>query len=95
MSRGGVIDAVTDDEIIDAYYRLAREEGIFGEPASAACVAGLLKMAREGLSLAGQTVVCVITGSGLKDPETAMSAEPDLHRLPADLAAIEKAMGWA
>ena len=92
---GGVIDAVTDDEILDAYYRLAREEGIFGEPASAASVAGLLKVAREGLSLAGQTVVCVITGNGLKDPDTAMSAKPDLHELPADLAAIEKAMGWA
>jgi threonine synthase len=91
----GVIAAVTDDEIIDAYYRLAREEGIFGEPASAASVAGLLKVAREGLSLAGQTVVCVITGSGLKDPDTAMSAQPDLHELPADLATIEKAMGWA
>ena len=91
----GVIAAVTDEEIINAYYRLAREEGVFGEPASAACVAGLLKMAREGLSLAGQIVVCVITGGGLKDPETAMSAKPDLHELPADLAAIEKAMGWA
>jgi len=91
----GVIAAVTDDEIMDAYYRLAREEGIFGEPASAACVAGLLKMKREKLSLRGRTVVCVITGSGLKDPETAMSAEPDLHKLPADLAAVEKAMGWA
>ena len=91
----GVIAAVTDDEIIAAYYRLAREEGIFGEPASAASVAGLLKMAREGLSLAGQTVVCIITGNGLKDPDTAMSAKPDLHELPADLAAIEKAMGWS
>jgi len=91
----GVIAAVTDDEIITAYYRLAREEGIFGEPASAASVAGLLKMAREGLSLAGQTVVCVITGNGLKDPDTAMNAKPDLHELPADLATIEKAMGWA
>jgi len=91
----GVIAAVTDDEIIAAYYRLAREEGIFGEPASAASVAGLLKVAREGLSLAGQTVVCVITGNGLKDPDTAMSAKPDLHELPADVAAIEKAMGWA
>jgi threonine synthase len=91
----GVIAAVTDDEIIAAYYRLAREEGIFGEPASAASVAGLLKMAREGLSLAGQTVVCVITGNGLKDPDTAMSAKPDLLELPADLAAIEMAMGWS
>ncbi len=91
----GVIAAVTDKQIMDAYYRLAREEGIFGEPASAACVAGLLKMKREGLSLRGQTVVCIITGSGLKDPETAMSAKPDLYQLPTDVAAIEKAMGWA
>jgi threonine synthase len=91
----GVIAAVTDKEILDAYHRLAREEGIFGEPASAACVAGLLKMKREGLSLRGQTVVCIITGSGLKDPETAMGAKPDLYHLPADVAAIEKAMGWS
>ena len=46
-------------------------------------------------NLAGQTVVCVITGSGLKDPETAMKAKADLIELPADLAAIEKAMGFA
>jgi len=68
---------------------------VFCEPASAACVAGLLKVVREGLSLAGQTVVCVITGSGLKDPETAMKAKADLIELPADLAAIEKALGFA
>jgi len=92
---GGDIQAVSDDEIMSAYYRLAREEGVFCEPASAACVAGLLKVTREGLSLAGQTVVCVITGSGLKDPETAMKAKTDLTELPADLAAIEKAMGFA
>ena len=92
---GGAIQSVTDDEIMSAYYRLAREEGIFCEPASAACVAGLLKVTREGLSLAGQTVVCVITGSGLKDPETAMKAKADLIELPADLAAIERALGFA
>ena len=92
---GGDIRSVTDDEILDAYLRLAREEGVFCEPASAACVAGLLKATREGLSLAGQTVVCVITGSGLKDPETAMKAKADLIELPANLAAIEKALGFA
>jgi threonine synthase len=86
----GVIEAVTDEEIMDAYRKLAREEGIFAEPASAACVAGLLKLAREGLSLKGQAVVCIITGSGLKDPETAVGIQPELHKSPADLSAIEK-----
>jgi threonine synthase len=91
---GGVIDAVSDDEILDAYHRLAREEGIFSEPASGAGVAGLLKMAAGGLDLRGRTVVCIITGSGLKDPDTAMATPPDLLHLPADLATIEEAMCW-
>jgi threonine synthase len=91
---GGVIDAVSDDQILDAYRRLAREEGIFSEPASAAAVAGLLKMAAGGLDLRGRTVVCIITGSGLKDPDTAMATPPDLLHLPADLATIEEAMCW-
>lgn len=86
----GLIDSVTDEEIMAAYYKLAREEGIFGEPASAACVAGLLKVAREGLSLRDRTVVCVITGSGLKDPETAVSIQPELRKIPADLKAVEE-----
>ncbi|MGD0116165.1 MAG: threonine synthase [Dehalococcoidia bacterium] len=92
---GGDIRSVTDDEIMDAYYRLAREEGVFCEPASAACVAGLLKVAGEGMDLRGQTVVCIITGSGLKDPDTAMKAKVDLLELPAELSAIEKALGYA
>jgi threonine synthase len=91
---GGSIDAVTDDEILDAYDRLAREEGIFCEPASAACVAGVLKQAAAGASFAGQTLVCIITGNGLKDPETALRVEPEIHHVPADLAAIEREMGW-
>jgi threonine synthase len=70
---GGDIRSVTDEAILDAYRRLAQEEGIFCEPASAAGVAGLLKAAQEGADLSGQTVVCVITGSGLKDPERAMA----------------------
>ena len=92
---GGVIDAVSDDEILDAYHRLAREEGIFSEPASGATVAGLLKMAAGGLDLQGRTVVCIITGSGLKDPDTAMATLPELRHVPADLAAVEEAMGWS
>jgi threonine synthase len=92
---GGTIAAVTDDEIMQAYYRLAREEGIFGEPASAASVAGFLKMASQGLNLKGERAVCVITGTGLKDPDTAQAAPADMHHLPADLSAIEREMGWA
>jgi threonine synthase len=91
---GGDIQSVTDEEILDAYLRLAREEGVFCEPASAACVAGLLKASREGLDLRGQSVVCVITGSGLKDPETAMKAKSDLIELPAELGPIERALGF-
>jgi threonine synthase len=91
---GGSIDAVTDDEIIAAYGRLAREEGIFCEPASAASVAGLLKKAASGRGFKGETIVAIITGNGLKDPETALKTEPPLHRVTADLAAIEKEMGW-
>jgi threonine synthase len=92
---GGSISAVTDDEILAAYGRLGREEGIFCEPASAASVAGLLKLVAGGASFAGQTIVCIITGNGLKDPETALKTEPPIHRVAADLAAIEREMGWA
>jgi threonine synthase len=93
---GGSIEAVTDDEILAAYTRLAREEGIFCEPASAACVAGVLKRAVSSPGdLAGKNVVCIITGSGLKDPETALRTEPEIHHVHPDLAAVEREMGWA
>ena len=69
---GGHIGAVTDMEIVDAYRLLASAEGCFVEPASAAAVAGLLKAAGEGLIRADETVVCTLTGHGLKDPERAM-----------------------
>ena len=68
---GGLIDMVDDNEIVDAYLRLAREEGIFCEPASSASVAGLLKLSELDVDLTGKTIVCVITGNGLKDPGTA------------------------
>jgi len=70
---GGVIDMVSDHEILEAYRLLASREGIFCEPASAASVAGLAKLHRQGLNLSAKRVVCIITGSGLKDPEVAVS----------------------
>ena len=91
----GAIDAVTDDEILEGYARLAREEGIFGEPASAASVAGLLKQHRIGLDLAGKTVVCVITGNGLKDPDTAVELDSGAEELPAEASDLEKALALA
>lgn len=88
----GAIDAVSDDEIMEAYRLLAREEGIFGEPASAACVAGLLKYS-AGRDLSGQTIVCVITGHGLKDQDAAMTLSEEMEEIPGEIGAVEKAMG--
>jgi threonine synthase len=92
---GGVIEAVSDEEILKAYRLLAQEEGIFGEPASAASLAGLFKMSGQGLDLGNSTIVCIITGSGLKDPETAMAIPAEVREVPAELAAVEKAIGVA
>ena len=92
---GGLIDAVNDNEILAAYKVLARKEGVFGEPASAASVAGLIKMVKQGLNLSGKKVVCIITGTGLKDPNLpAKFAEP-FPELPADIKVVERALGWA
>jgi threonine synthase len=87
----GAIDSVTDEEILAAYHRLAREEGVFCEPASAASLAGLLKTA-SSRDLKGATCVCVITGAGLKDPETASTFAADQIELPARLEEIEAAL---
>jgi len=77
---GGIIDMVSDEEILRAYHLLAEEEGLFVEPASAASVAGLLKARKEGKVPSGSLVVCILTGHGLKDPERAVkeSSEPPL-----------------
>lgn len=92
---GGVIDFVSDDEILAAYQVLANKEGIFGEPASGASVAGLIKLRRQGMDFSRHRVVCVITGSGLKDPDVALRTMPSLPELPVDLKAVEEALGWA
>lgn len=89
---GGGVAAVTDSQILAAYALLASEEGVFCEPASAAAVAGLIVRAEAGDFAAGETVVCVLTGHGLKDPDTAIANSEPVRRLPADLAAVEEAV---
>ena len=83
---GGLFDAVTDEEILDAYRLLASREGVFCEPSSAASVAGLLKQHAAGLLDAGQTVVCTLTGHGLKDTQWALAAAPEPVVVPVDAA---------
>ncbi|HEY93303.1 MAG TPA: threonine synthase [Dehalococcoidia bacterium] len=91
---GGIIDMVSDEEILSVQKLLATKGGIFGEPASAASLAGLLKLYQTGMDLSQKRVVCVVTGTGLKDTDAALrSAEPFLE-LPADLVAVEQALGW-
>jgi len=91
---GGIIDMVSDTEILVAYRLLATKGGIFGEPASAASLAGLIKLSQTGIDFSQKRVVCVVTGTGLKDADTALKrAEPFLE-LPADLLAVEQALGW-
>ena len=87
---GGIMAAVTDEEIIGAYRLVASVEGTFCEPASAASIAGLVKKAGEGFFEAGSTVVCVLTGHGLKDPDTAISTGPEVTSVPADLDKVVK-----
>jgi len=90
----GVIDMVSDDEILSAYHLLAAKAGVFAEPASAASLAGLIKLSCQGMDFSPKRVVCIITGTGLKDTDIALkTAEPFLE-LPADLSAVEKALGW-
>ncbi len=90
----GQFNSVTDDEILAAYRLLASEEGIFCEPASAASVAGLLKVKDQ--VPAGATIVCVLTGNGLKDPDTAIkhSNNQFMQGIEPTTAAVAQAMGF-
>ncbi len=90
---GGLIDAVTDRQILEAYRLLARREAVFVEPASAASVAGLLMTAADGRLPRGATVVCTVTGNGLKDPEWAISGAPKPVTVPVDAAAAAVWLG--
>ena len=92
---GGLIDAVTDRDILQAYRLLARSVGVFVELGSAASVAGLLQASAQGRLERGQTVVCTVTGHGLKDPEWAISTAPAPTTIPADALAAAKALDLA
>jgi threonine synthase len=85
---------VSDDEILAAQKIMAAEAGIFGEPASAAPLAGLIKLTGQETNFSGKVIVCVVTGTGLKDTETAVRQAPPFTEVPAELAAVEKALGW-
>ncbi len=85
-SSRGAIRAVTDEQILEAYELLAAREGVFCEPASAASVAGLLAHGAEG------RVVCVLTGHGLKDPQTAMTRASSVIPCEPDIASVEAAV---
>jgi threonine synthase len=91
---GGRISAVTDDEILAAYRALARYEGIFCEPASAASVAGVTKAAAAGELDPASTVVCVLTGHGLKDPQTAERLAPPFIEAEPTVGSVAVALGW-
>jgi threonine synthase len=91
----GLIDAVTDKQILEAYRLIARNEGVFVEPASAASVAGLLATVADGRLPKGSTVVCTVTGNGLKDPEWAISGAPKPITVPVDGHAAAVQLGLA
>ncbi|MCK4519276.1 MAG: threonine synthase [Candidatus Omnitrophica bacterium] len=97
---GGVIDKVTDEEIIEAYKILAGEIGVFVEPASAASVAGLIKLSKagyfeeEGLKGKRKKIVCILTGHGLKDPERAIKCVSSPEAVEAKKENILRLMGY-
>lgn len=90
---GGLIDKVTDREILSAYRLLATTEGYFCEPASAASVAGVLKYAKKGTFKKGDLIVCTLTGHGLKDPDTALKTGKPPVIVKPDFKKVLKALG--
>jgi threonine synthase len=90
---GGIIEAVTDRDILKSYRLLASQEGVFVEPASAAGVAGLLQQHARGELEPGQTVVCTVTGHGLKDPDWAIAGAPAPVTIAADAKAAAVQLG--
>jgi threonine synthase len=92
---GGDIDAVTDSAILEAYHLLTTLEGVFVEPASAASVAGLLAASADGRIQPGETVVCTVTGHGLKDPQRAIAEVAVGETVPATADAVASVLGLA
>ncbi len=93
---GGLIDMVSDKEILESYRILADKEGIFVEPASAASVAGILKLNKKGYfkNIKNPKIVCILTGHGLKDPDRAIKSTEKPKVLKADLNAVLKEIGY-
>jgi len=91
---GGTIDAVTDEEILAAYRDLARLEGIFCEPSSAASVAGVRALAAAGRIERDELVVCVLTGTGLKDPGSAEGIAAPIIEAHPTVGDVARALGW-
>lgn len=89
----GFIDSVTDDEILEAYSMLAKEEGIFAEPASAASLAGIIKTYKAGKLKKGDIVVSVLTGNGLKDPNNAIKISNSPIKVENNIEEIRKVIG--
>ena len=89
---GGLITTVSDPEILESYKLLAEREGVFAEPASAASVAGVLKMAAAGEVKPTDRIVCVLTGHGLKDPQIALEVANEVVSAPNDTQAIEEVL---
>jgi threonine synthase len=90
---GGLIESVTDRQILSAYKLLAGREGVFVEPASAAGVAGLLKLAEDGRLARGQRITVTVTGNGLKDPDWAINGAPTPPKVPVDAAVAVGVLG--
>ena len=94
---GGLIDSVTDEEILRAHRILSSTEGVFVEPGSAASIAGLLKMSEAGRVPGGARIVCTVTGHGLKDPQWALKSEDGADvtpvRVPVDVVSVAGALG--
>jgi threonine synthase len=91
---GGLIEAVTDDEILAAYRDLARRDGVFCEPSSAASVAGIRRLALADRLDRDATIVCVLTGNGLKDPHTAERNVGPILEAGATTEAVMSTLGW-
>jgi threonine synthase len=89
---GGLIDSVTDEEITSAYRFIAEREGVFAEPASVAPVAGVIALAKKGFFKEGSRIVITLTGSGLKDPDFALSFEDPVFKVSSTLEAVKEAI---
>jgi len=93
VDSGGLVSIVTDEEIMSAYFEVAKHDGVFAEPASAASVAGLLKMSKNDSFLTEKTIVCVLTGHGLKDPDAAVKFGAGFKTASIEMSSVLSAIG--